>query len=115
MAGLLGESERIREWCAFLVALIWLVHPAHNAAVAYISGRADSLAAVFALGAWLVWWKARDERRAVPRVMLCVCSVLLLLLAGAANAAVAAAPAASVAGADAEVDADAVAFGQLMQ
>ncbi len=81
LAGLLGESERIREWCAFLVALIWLVHPAHNAAVAYISGRADSLAAVFALGAWLVWWKARDERRVAQRVMLCVCSVLLLLLA----------------------------------
>lgn len=81
LVGLLGESERIREWCAFLIALVWLVHPAHNAAVAYISGRADSLAAVFALGSWLLWWKARDERRAVPRVMLCVCSVLLLLLA----------------------------------
>ena len=81
LAGLLGESERIREWCAFLVALIWLVHPAHNAAVAYISGRADSLAAVFALGAWLMWWKARDERRFGRRVTLCVCSVLLLLLA----------------------------------
>ncbi len=81
LAGLLGESERIREWCAFLVALVWLVHPAHNAAVAYISGRADSLAAVFALGSWLVWWKARDERRVAQRVMLCLCSMLLLLLA----------------------------------
>ena len=81
MAGLLGEGERIREWSAFLVGLVWLVHPAHNAAVAYISGRADSLAAVFALGAWLVWWKARDERRFAQRVTLCVCSLLLLLLA----------------------------------
>lgn len=81
LAGLHGESGRIREWCAFLVALIWLVHPEHSAAVAYISGRADSLAAVFAMGVWLVWWKARDERRAAPRVMLCACSALLLLLA----------------------------------
>lgn len=81
LAGLLGESERAREWCAFLVALVWLVHPAHNAAVAYISGRADSLAAVFALGAWLAWLKARDERRVALRVVRCVCSVLLLLLA----------------------------------
>src|SRR5205823_2337890 len=28
---------------AFLVAFIWVIHPIHNAAVAYISGRADSL------------------------------------------------------------------------
>src|SRR4051812_19139229 len=33
---------------AFLVALIWAVHPVHSAAVDYISGRADSLAFLFA-------------------------------------------------------------------
>src|SRR5256714_14988021 len=33
---------------AFLVALLWAVHPVHSAAVDYISGRADSLAFFFA-------------------------------------------------------------------
>ena len=45
-----GSTDSI----ALLVALLWVVHPIHNAAVAYISGRADSLAALFALGAWLL-------------------------------------------------------------
>ncbi len=34
--------------------VVWLVHPIHHAAVAYISGRADSLAALFCLTAWLL-------------------------------------------------------------
>jgi len=40
---------------AFVIALGWAIHPIHNAAVAYIAGRADSLAALFALAAWLLW------------------------------------------------------------
>jgi tetratricopeptide (TPR) repeat protein len=43
-----------------LVALVWTVHPVHNAAVAYISGRADSLASFFALAAWLLALRARS-------------------------------------------------------
>jgi len=46
---------------ALLVALVWVVHPIHNAAVAYISGRADSLAALFALSAWLLVLRAMDR------------------------------------------------------
>jgi tetratricopeptide (TPR) repeat protein len=45
---------------ALLVALVWTVHPVHNAAVAYISGRADSLAALFALAAWLFLLRVLD-------------------------------------------------------
>lgn len=45
---------------ALLLALLWVVHPIHNAAVAYISGRADSLAALFALGAWLLLLRAME-------------------------------------------------------
>lgn len=56
----LGAAGRAAGWMAFCIALVWLVHPAHNAAVAYISGRADSLAAVFALGAWLAFLKSED-------------------------------------------------------
>jgi tetratricopeptide (TPR) repeat protein len=40
------EEARAR-WLAFLAALAWAIHPVQNAAVAYISGRADPLAAAF--------------------------------------------------------------------
>jgi Flp pilus assembly protein TadD len=42
------------EIIALAAACIWLIHPAHNAAVAYISGRADPLGFLFAAGAWLL-------------------------------------------------------------
>src|SRR5262249_53088451 len=45
---------------AFLVALLWIVHPVHSAAVDFISGRADSLAFLFACLGWLLVLRARD-------------------------------------------------------
>ena len=66
---------------AVLVALIWLVHPVHNAAVAYISGRADSLAALFALSAWLLWLQARDSSRSARRFVGGLTATLLFLFA----------------------------------
>src|SRR4030095_13315814 len=36
-----------RLWVAFLGALFWALHPAQNAAVVYVAGRADPLAATF--------------------------------------------------------------------
>lgn len=57
----LGEKgSTVVNRVALLVALVWAVHPVHNAAVAYISGRADSLAALFALAAWLLVGRALD-------------------------------------------------------
>lgn len=47
---------------AFGVALLWIVHPVHSAAVDYISGRADSLAFLFACGGWLLVLRAREVR-----------------------------------------------------
>ncbi|MCA1658014.1 MAG: hypothetical protein LC627_01810, partial [Verrucomicrobiaceae bacterium] len=44
---LFGVEERKRRFIAFLAALAWAIHPVHTAAVAYISGRADPLAAAF--------------------------------------------------------------------
>jgi Flp pilus assembly protein TadD len=44
---------------AFFAALLWVVHPVHSAAVDYISGRADSLAFVFACAGWLLFAKAQ--------------------------------------------------------
>ncbi|HEX4085944.1 MAG TPA: tetratricopeptide repeat protein [Chthoniobacteraceae bacterium] len=42
------------EGVAWAVAAFWAVLPVHNAAVAYIAGRADSLAMMFALAGWLL-------------------------------------------------------------
>ena len=42
-----GMEQRIRRWTEFLAALIWAIHPVQSAAVVYISGRADPLAAAF--------------------------------------------------------------------
>ena len=54
---------------SFCVALVWAIHPIHNAAVAYISGRADSLIAFFALGAWLLF--LRSEKASPPMQWAC--------------------------------------------
>ncbi|HEV2840527.1 MAG TPA: tetratricopeptide repeat protein [Chthoniobacterales bacterium] len=40
-------EERKRRLVAFLATVAWAIHPVHNAAVAYVSGRADPLAAAF--------------------------------------------------------------------
>lgn len=40
-------EERRRRLIAFLATVAWAIHPIHNAAVAYVSGRADPLAAAF--------------------------------------------------------------------
>lgn len=42
-----GVEERRRRLLAFLAGVAWAIHPVHNAAVAYVSGRADPLAAMF--------------------------------------------------------------------
>ena len=51
-------GRRLLSAAAFFVALLWIVHPVHSAAVDYISGRADSLAFFFACGAWLLYLRA---------------------------------------------------------
>jgi len=45
----------------FFVAMMWIVHPVHSAAVDYISGRADSLAFVFACSGWLLFIRASNS------------------------------------------------------
>ena len=65
---------------AFLIALLWTVHPIHNAAVAYISGRADSLGSFFALLAWLLVRRAAGGGGRLIRWIL-GCSAALVMLA----------------------------------
>ena len=45
--GLCKMESRRRFGVAFLAALVWLLHPVQSAAVVYIAGRADPLAAAF--------------------------------------------------------------------
>jgi protein O-mannosyl-transferase len=52
-------SPRAGALAAFIISGIWMVHPAHSAAIDYISGRADSLAFVFSAGAWLLVLRGR--------------------------------------------------------
>ena len=47
LLGLFGIEERKRRAIAFIATLAWAIHPVHTAAVVYVSGRADPLAAAF--------------------------------------------------------------------
>ena len=66
---------------AFLVALIWVVHPVHSAAVDYISGRADSLAFLFASAGWLLFLRAQRTAYPLWRLSLCALAGISGLLA----------------------------------
>lgn len=66
---------------AFLLALMWDVHPVHSAAIDYISGRADSLAFVFACGGWLLYLRASRAKYVISRSAIYVASALSGLLA----------------------------------
>jgi tetratricopeptide (TPR) repeat protein len=72
-------SPAFADCAAFAVGLLWAVHPIHNAAVAYVSGRADSIAMTFALAAWLCFsdngtgWRRRAMLALAP---VCVLAAL---------------------------------------
>lgn len=66
---------------AFVVALLWLVHPVHSAAIDYISGRADSLAAFFACAAWLLYLRAKSADPIPSRVALSSAAAVAALVA----------------------------------
>ena len=66
---------------AFFVALLWIVHPVHSAAVDYISGRADSLAFFFACAGWLLFIRARKSTRLAAQTALYTLAALSGLLA----------------------------------
>ena len=65
---------------AFLVALLWVLHPVHSAAVDYISGRADSLAFAFSCGAWLLYLRGRGSKLRVVQITCYAAAALSLLL-----------------------------------
>jgi tetratricopeptide (TPR) repeat protein len=71
--GTLVVKPNANDLAAFLVALVWVVHPVHSAAVDYISGRADSLAFAFASAGWLAFLRARQAMHRFAR-----CSIYFL-------------------------------------
>ncbi len=66
---------------AVVSGLLWLVHPVHNAAVAYISGRADSLASMFALAAWICFRQSQACQGVIMRFAFRGASAGLFLFA----------------------------------
>ncbi len=81
-----GNAEKLgerRNGCSvpLFVALVWAVHPIHHAAVAYVAGRADSLATMFSLGAWLLFLYARNWRSFRARMAGLAVILLLAVLA----------------------------------
>lgn len=77
----IGVEASVSSTAAFFVALLWVVHPVHSAAVDYISGRADSLAALLSCGGWLLFLQARSAKQRWARGLLWACALLLGLLA----------------------------------
>jgi protein O-mannosyl-transferase len=65
---------------AFLIALLWTVHPVHSAAIDYISGRADSLAFLFAAAGWLLFLRASRTTNRIGRLSIyCLATASALL------------------------------------
>ena len=77
----LGASSQAAAFSAFFVALLWIVHPVHSAAVDYISGRADSLAFVFGCGGWLLCLRARSRPAPLARTAYYLAAALAGILA----------------------------------
>ena len=62
------------------VPLVYVTHPLHTEAVAYISGRADSMSAVFIIAAlWFALWEGNAARRVAGTTLsaLSYCGALL--------------------------------------
>jgi len=75
-----GKSSFI-SGMAFFGALLWAVHPVHSAAIDYISGRADSLAFLFAAAGWVLVFRARERKPGAVRALLFLSAAGLGLLA----------------------------------
>jgi tetratricopeptide (TPR) repeat protein len=72
-------EERKRRRLASLATLLWAIHPVHTAAVAYISGRADPLAAMFGFLGLYCGIRAAPQVRA-NRWLLLIATIALFLL-----------------------------------
>jgi tetratricopeptide (TPR) repeat protein/uncharacterized membrane protein len=76
-----SASPHFKDAAAFFIGLIWAVHPIHNAAVAYVAGRADAIAMMFALTGWLLFLNESTGWRRVASLALAPACVLIALCA----------------------------------
>lgn len=76
-----ATSVEIMDVAAFFAAFLWIVHPAHSAAIDYVSGRADSLTCVFSCAGWLLYLRAREVRSLPVRCVVYDLAALSGLLA----------------------------------
>ncbi len=74
-----GVGERTRGIAAWGAAVAWALHPVHSAAVAYIAGRADPLAAMF--GFLGLYFALRAEGKTKRLILLGVAAGFFLLSA----------------------------------
>jgi tetratricopeptide (TPR) repeat protein len=78
LPSLLSSKEKTgKSAIAFLVSLIWIIHPIQNAAVAYVAGRADSLATLFAVGGWLLYLQHKPGK--LRAACYCIAPFLFLI------------------------------------
>jgi hypothetical protein len=74
-----GMEEKKRRWISLIAALVWAVHPVHTAAVVYVSGLADPLAACFGfLGCYLVLRSLRGRPHRNILWLLAACLAFML-------------------------------------
>lgn len=64
---------------SLLTSLFFIVHPIHTEAVAYISGRADSLAAIFVLLCLVFYIKHLSSKSAITFILMVVSYIFALL------------------------------------
>jgi protein O-mannosyl-transferase len=76
-----GITRRKALWIALVAAFVWAIHPVQSAAVAYVSGRADPLAATFGFVGLFLLIRATGSA-GTPKVLLLIGSALALLLSG---------------------------------
>ena len=88
--GRLGGHERPL-WVAILVGAVWAVHPMSSEGVIYITGRSESLCALFVFGALAVWAEAllrEREHAGVARSMRMLAVVVTLFSMGTKEVAI---------------------------
>ena len=74
-----GIDTKKRRIIAFIGTLVWAIHPVHSAAVVYVSGRADPLAAIFGfVGFYLILRSLRASGRGA--LLLLIAATIALLL-----------------------------------
>ena len=79
LLALCGFTSPGRRWAALAGALVWAIHPVQSAAVVYVSGRADTLAALFGfLGCYFLLRSATPRSKNSSILLHFFAGILLL-------------------------------------